>query len=175
MSTSTMFVWLFSVPGVGENKITYGDAMQDPLSGWIKRLTHAISARPARPTLRTVSATNKEVIPRAPCPIVTTFAVLKDTATWKEESRNKTTVMQKSDWKTTTQRIQTAEYVVCGEPNTVWVKKNNFARLVPCFICINSAKLFFNCNRTYTCAAASWHKNEEKTQDSEISEYRSVF
>lgn len=82
-----------------KKKIIYSIAMQDLLSGRM-RLTHAISTRPARSTLSAVSATNKEVVPGAPCPVVTALTVLKYTATWKKESRNKTTVMQKSDHNT---------------------------------------------------------------------------
>lgn len=51
-----------------------------------KRLTHAISARPSGPTLGAVAATYEEVIPGAPCSIVTALTILKHTATCKEES-----------------------------------------------------------------------------------------
>lgn len=61
--------------------IIYSKAMQDPPTGGIKRLTHAISARPAGPTLSAVFSTNEEVIPGAPCPVVTAPTVLKYTAT----------------------------------------------------------------------------------------------
>lgn len=89
----------FGTAGLRKKK-NYSKAMQDPLSGRMKRLTHAISTRPARSTLSAVSATNKEVVPGAPCPVVTALTVLKHTATWKKESRNKTTVMQKSEHNT---------------------------------------------------------------------------
>lgn len=49
----------------------------------MKRLTHAISARPSGPTLGAVAATYKEVVPRAPCSIVAALAILKHTATCK--------------------------------------------------------------------------------------------
>lgn len=52
----------------------------------MKRLTHAISARPSGPTLGAVAATYKEVIPGAPCSIVAALTILKHTATCKEES-----------------------------------------------------------------------------------------
>lgn len=47
----------------------------------MKRLTHAISARPSRPTLGAVAASYKEVVPGAPRPIVTAPTILKHTAT----------------------------------------------------------------------------------------------
>lgn len=59
--------------------------MQDRLIGRLKRLTHAISTRPARPTLSTVLATNEEIVPGAPCSIVTALTVLKYAATWTKE------------------------------------------------------------------------------------------
>lgn len=60
--------------------------MSDLLVGKKRRLllTHAVSTRPARPTLSTVSATNEEVVPGAPCAIVTALTVLKYTATWEK-------------------------------------------------------------------------------------------
>lgn len=47
---------------------------------------HAISTGPARPTLGAVFASNEEVIPWAPCPIVTALTVLKYTATWMDNA-----------------------------------------------------------------------------------------
>lgn len=49
--------------------------------GRIKKLTHAVSTRPARSTFCAVFAINEEIIPGAPCPIVAAFTVLKYAAT----------------------------------------------------------------------------------------------
>lgn len=62
-------------------KSFYCKAMQDLQIGRMTRLTQAISTRPTRPTLSAVFATNEEVIPGAPCSIVTALTVLKYTAT----------------------------------------------------------------------------------------------
>lgn len=106
-----------------------------------KTLTHAISTRPARPTLGAVPATNKEVIPGAPCPIVTALTVLKHTAAWKKESGNKLTVMQKSGWKTATARTQsaittTSNSVACQnwQSKTFQFASPNFTRALLCSI-----------------------------------------
>lgn len=52
----------------------------------VKRLTHAVSARPSGPTLGAVAASDEEVIPGAPCSIVTALTILKHTATCKKEN-----------------------------------------------------------------------------------------
>lgn len=107
----------------------------------VKRLTHAISARPSGPTLGTVAATYKEVIPGAPCSIVTALAILKHTATCKEESEKHHCESRK----TRTQRRQALEFVA-GQSLTPLV-----VRVLPdvlsCLDSVSWAKLIFPCNQ----------------------------
>lgn len=50
-------------------------------TGKMKKLTHAVSTRPAGTTLSTVFSINKEIILGSPCPIITALTVLENTAT----------------------------------------------------------------------------------------------
>lgn len=54
--------------------------MQDPLTVSMRLLTHAVSTRPAGPTLSAIFAIDEEVIPGAPCPVVAALTVFKYTA-----------------------------------------------------------------------------------------------
>lgn len=112
----------------------------------VKRLTHAISARPSRPTLGAVAASHKEVVPGAPRPIVTALTILKHTATWKKVSRNRTTAVQETDHKT-----EDANTQVCCL-SELRPRCPTSTDPLSCFIRFNSAKLISRRSTTFkTC------------------------
>lgn len=121
------------------------------LLGGIKRLTHAISARPAGPTLRAVFSTNEEVIPGAPCPVVTAPTVLKYTATWMTKSRNKITLVRSLKGAFIVERNWEPKHVELCHPTS------------PCYISfistlLNSSSSSYTTTEYKKHIAASWNR-----------------